>query len=129
MSKNIQRLVSLRQKMEDDAVATLSRARSAAESCRTGMAALSQMRSESESIQVATARYCDELAEAARVTLARHESETAAAEAVVFARRKDRKQMEQLLARAEERAAKLAARSEQASLDEWTAAQWHRGGQ
>lgn len=126
MSKSIQRLVTLRRRMEDDAAATLARARAAAEECRAGMTELREMAAAGGRISAATARYCDELAQDARVTLSRHQSEAAAAEAVVVARRRDRKQMEQLLARVESRAAVAAQKREQRALDEWAVSQWQR---
>lgn len=126
MSKSIQRLLNLRQRMEDDAAAALARARSAADECRAGMSSLREMASSAESISAATARYCDELAQSARVTLSRYQSEASAAEAVVVARRRDRKQMEQLLSRVESRAAAAAAKREQRAIDEWAVSQWQR---
>lgn len=129
MSKGINRLLNLRQRLEDDAAATLANARAAADQCRAGMSALTEMRSESTSISVATARTCEELVQHARVALSRYESETAVAEAVVVARRRDRKQMEHLLARVEARATAVANRNEQKALDEWSVSQWQRVGE
>ena len=127
MSKSIQRLLDLRQRLEDDAAAKLARARANAEECRAGMTELSEMRTTTSTMSIATAAYCDELVQDARVALARYESESAVAEAVVVARRRDRKQMEHLLGRIEERAAKAASKREQKALDEWAVSQWERG--
>lgn len=127
MSKNIERLLKMRRRFEDNAIANAARARGAADSCRDGLAGLAAMRSGGETISTATARYCDELAGDARIALARHESEQAAAEAVVLARRKDRMQMERLLERATDQARLEQRRRERTELDEWTSGQWTRG--
>ncbi|MEO1481642.1 MAG: hypothetical protein AAFU77_06005 [Myxococcota bacterium] len=127
MSKNIERLLKMRRRFEDNAIASAAEARNAADQCREGIEGLAAMRTSGDSIGTATARYCDELAGNARVALARHQSDEAAAQAVVVARRKDRMQMERLIERAADQARIAERRRERRELDEWTSGQWGRG--